>query len=46
LPLAIFTGQVTAALAAGNAVIAKPAGQIPLIFHGNGPFAATCPGSA
>ena len=24
-PLAIFTGQVTAALAAGNAVVAKPA---------------------
>ncbi len=33
-PLAIFTGQVTAALAAGNAVIAKPADQTPLIaFH-------------
>lgn len=30
-PLAIFTGQVTAALAAGNAVLAKPAGQTPLI---------------
>lgn len=30
-PLAIFTGQVSAALAAGNAVIAKPAGQTPLI---------------
>jgi RHH-type transcriptional regulator, proline utilization regulon repressor / proline dehydrogenase / delta 1-pyrroline-5-carboxylate dehydrogenase len=30
-PLAIFTGQVGAALAAGNAVIAKPAGQTPLI---------------
>ncbi|MBI4184052.1 MAG: bifunctional proline dehydrogenase/L-glutamate gamma-semialdehyde dehydrogenase PutA [Proteobacteria bacterium] len=30
-PLAIFTGQVAAALAAGNAVIAKPAGQTPLI---------------
>lgn len=30
-PLAIFVGQVTAALAAGNAVIAKPAGQTPLI---------------
>ncbi len=29
-PLAIFTGQVSAALAAGNAVIAKPAGQTPL----------------
>lgn len=30
-PLAIFTGQVTAALMAGNTVIAKPAGQTPLI---------------
>ncbi|MCD6034996.1 MAG: putA [Rickettsiales bacterium] len=30
-PLAIFTGQVTAALMAGNAVIAKPAAQTPLI---------------
>jgi len=30
-PLAIFTGQVTAALAAGNAVIAKPAEETPLI---------------
>ena len=30
-PLAIFMGQVTAALAAGNAVIAKPAEQSPLI---------------
>ncbi|MBK8210416.1 MAG: bifunctional proline dehydrogenase/L-glutamate gamma-semialdehyde dehydrogenase PutA [Rhodospirillales bacterium] len=30
-PLAIFTGQVTAALLAGNAVIAKPAEQTPLI---------------
>jgi RHH-type transcriptional regulator, proline utilization regulon repressor / proline dehydrogenase / delta 1-pyrroline-5-carboxylate dehydrogenase len=30
-PLAIFTGQVTAALAAGNAAIAKPAEQSPLI---------------
>lgn len=30
-PLAIFTGQVTAALAAGNCVIAKPADQTPLI---------------
>ena len=32
-PLAIFTGQITAALAAGNAVIAKPAGQTPLVAH-------------
>lgn len=30
-PLAIFMGQVSAALAAGNAVIAKPAEQTPLI---------------
>jgi RHH-type proline utilization regulon transcriptional repressor/proline dehydrogenase/delta 1-pyrroline-5-carboxylate dehydrogenase len=30
-PLAIFTGQVVAALAAGNAVIAKPAEQTPLM---------------
>jgi RHH-type proline utilization regulon transcriptional repressor/proline dehydrogenase/delta 1-pyrroline-5-carboxylate dehydrogenase len=30
-PLAIFTGQVMAALAAGNAVIAKPAEQTPLV---------------
>jgi RHH-type transcriptional regulator, proline utilization regulon repressor / proline dehydrogenase / delta 1-pyrroline-5-carboxylate dehydrogenase len=30
-PLAIFTGQVAAALAAGNAVIAKPAEETPLI---------------
>ena len=32
-PLAIFIGQVAAALAAGNAVIAKPAPQTPLIAH-------------
>src|SRR5580704_17718934 len=30
-PLAIFTGQIAAALAAGNAVIAKPAEQTPLV---------------
>ncbi|MBO9473434.1 bifunctional proline dehydrogenase/L-glutamate gamma-semialdehyde dehydrogenase PutA [Shimia sp. R10_1] len=30
-PLAIFTGQIAAALAAGNAVLAKPADQTPLI---------------
>ncbi len=30
-PLAIFTGQVAAALATGNAVVAKPAEQTPLI---------------
>ena len=29
-PLAIFTGQISAAIAAGNAVIAKPAEQSPL----------------
>jgi RHH-type proline utilization regulon transcriptional repressor/proline dehydrogenase/delta 1-pyrroline-5-carboxylate dehydrogenase len=32
-PLAIFTGQVAAALAAGNAVVAKPAEQTPLIAY-------------
>src|SRR3569833_3091903 len=32
-PLAIFTGQIAAALVAGNAVIAKPAGQTPLVAH-------------
>lgn len=30
-PLAIFLGQITAALVAGNTVIAKPAGQTPKI---------------
>ncbi|MDX3899954.1 MAG: bifunctional proline dehydrogenase/L-glutamate gamma-semialdehyde dehydrogenase PutA [Sphingobium sp.] len=30
-PLAIFTGQIAAALAAGNGVVAKPAEQTPLI---------------
>ena len=30
-PLAIFTGQLAAALAAGNTVVAKPAEQTPLI---------------
>ncbi len=30
-PLAIFTGQVAAALVAGNAVVAKPAPQTPLV---------------
>jgi RHH-type proline utilization regulon transcriptional repressor/proline dehydrogenase/delta 1-pyrroline-5-carboxylate dehydrogenase len=30
-PLAIFTGQVAGALAAGNAVVAKPAEQTPLV---------------
>ena len=32
-PLAIFTGEVAAALAAGNPVLAKPAEQTPLIAH-------------
>ncbi len=42
-PLAIFTGQIAAALAAGNAVLAKPAEQTPLaaaaavtLFHDAG----------
>jgi RHH-type proline utilization regulon transcriptional repressor/proline dehydrogenase/delta 1-pyrroline-5-carboxylate dehydrogenase len=42
-PLAIFTGQIAAALAAGNAVVAKPAEQTPLtareavrLYHGAG----------
>src|SRR5207248_10752801 len=30
-PLSIFTGQVSAALAAGNSVVAKPAEQTPLV---------------
>ncbi|MEQ8652667.1 MAG: bifunctional proline dehydrogenase/L-glutamate gamma-semialdehyde dehydrogenase PutA [Kiloniellales bacterium] len=32
-PLAIFTGQIAAALATGNAVVAKPAEQTPLIAY-------------
>ncbi|TAN13604.1 MAG: L-glutamate gamma-semialdehyde dehydrogenase, partial [Rhizobiaceae bacterium] len=32
-PLSIFTGQIAAALVTGNAVIAKPAEQTPLIAH-------------
>ncbi|GAB2859366.1 trifunctional transcriptional regulator/proline dehydrogenase/L-glutamate gamma-semialdehyde dehydrogenase [Pseudoduganella ginsengisoli] len=32
-PLAIFTGQAAAALAAGNVVLAKPAEQTPLIAY-------------
>ena len=32
-PLAIFTGQIAAALSAGNAVIAKPAEQTPIIAN-------------
>jgi RHH-type proline utilization regulon transcriptional repressor/proline dehydrogenase/delta 1-pyrroline-5-carboxylate dehydrogenase len=30
-PLAIYTGQIAAALVAGNAVVAKPAAQTPLV---------------
>ena len=32
-PLAIFTGQIAGALAAGNTVLAKPAEQTPVIAH-------------
>lgn len=32
-PLAIFSGQLAAALAAGNTVLAKPAEQVPLIAY-------------
>ncbi|MFT7595995.1 MAG: RHH-type proline utilization regulon transcriptional repressor/proline dehydrogenase, partial [Paracoccaceae bacterium] len=32
-PLAIFSGQIAAALATGNPVLAKPAEQTPLIAH-------------
>ena len=32
-PLAIFTGQIAGALAAGNGVLAKPAEQTPMIAH-------------
>jgi RHH-type transcriptional regulator, proline utilization regulon repressor / proline dehydrogenase / delta 1-pyrroline-5-carboxylate dehydrogenase len=32
-PLAIFSGQIAAALATGNAVLAKPAEQTPVIAH-------------
>jgi RHH-type proline utilization regulon transcriptional repressor/proline dehydrogenase/delta 1-pyrroline-5-carboxylate dehydrogenase len=32
-PLAIYTGQVSAALAAGNTVLAKPAEQTPLVAY-------------
>jgi len=50
-PLAIFTGQIAAALAAGNGVLAKPAEQTPIIateavklFHAAGvrPSFYTC----
>ena len=37
-PLAIFSGQIAGALAAGNAVVAKPAEQTPLIAK----FATDC----
>ena len=39
-PLAIFLGQVTAALVAGNAVVAKPAEQTPLDCRARGRAAA------
>ncbi|MCP1543785.1 RHH-type proline utilization regulon transcriptional repressor/proline dehydrogenase/delta 1-pyrroline-5-carboxylate dehydrogenase [Methylorubrum extorquens] len=47
-PLAIFTGQVAAALMAGNAVVAKPAPQTPLVadFAVRLLHAAGIPGSA
>jgi RHH-type proline utilization regulon transcriptional repressor/proline dehydrogenase/delta 1-pyrroline-5-carboxylate dehydrogenase len=47
-PLAIFTGQIAAALAAGNAVVAKPAEQTPLIASETVKFlhAAGVPASA
>ena len=32
-PLAIFLGQISAALVTGNAVVAKPAEQTPLVAH-------------
>lgn len=32
-PLAIFTGQIAAGLAAGNTVLAKPAEQTPVVAH-------------
>ncbi len=32
-PLSIFTGQIAAALAAGNVVLAKPAEETPLVAH-------------
>ncbi len=48
-PLAIFCGQVCAALAAGNAVLAKPAGETPIIaweavrlMHAAGVPSAVC----
>ena len=48
-PLAIFTGQIVAALAAGNTVVAKPAEETPIIgfeavrhLHGAGVPANAC----
>lgn len=38
-PLAIFIGQVTAALVAGNSVLAKPAEETPLIAAQGAPAA-------
>nr|MDQ6120250.1 L-glutamate gamma-semialdehyde dehydrogenase [Klebsiella pneumoniae subsp. pneumoniae] len=40
-PLAIFTGQIAAALAAGNSVLAKPAEQTPLIAARRGDSAGS-----
>ena len=47
-PLAIFTGQIAGALAAGNAAVAKPAEQTPLIAYETVRLlhAAGVPGSA
>ncbi len=47
-PLAIFVGQIAGALAAGNAVVAKPAEQTPLVAYEAVKllYAAGVPGSA
>ena len=45
-PLAIFVGQVAAGLAAGNAVVAKPAGQTPLIAFEAVRPCISCPATA
>ena len=42
-PLSIFTGQIAAALAAGNTVLAKPAEQTPLIARCGRPAVCTKP---
>ncbi|MCK7474773.1 MAG: proline dehydrogenase family protein [Rhodopseudomonas palustris] len=42
-PLAIFIGQVAAALAAGNTVVAKPAEQTPLVARRRGARCCTRP---